>query len=118
MSWYTANFRQSSVYSSLRFNMYTDLQELYKKYLAGELGGTQQAPQQPPCESTFCDNFESNWFSLNTYVSQFGETFEQEWFNDNNFVNEYADEFEEGWFMQNEYLNQWNEDFEGSDWDE
>lgn len=99
--------------------MLEDLQELYKKYLSGDLGGT-QPPQEgePVCESTFCERFESSWFSLNSYVLQFGEMFEQSWFINNNFVNESEDEFEIGWFTSNSYLNQWLEGFEGADWDE
>ena len=120
MSWYDANLKSAICYSRYKFKMLSDLQELYRKYLAGELGAGQQPPQEsvPPCESTFCDNFESNWHSLNTYVSQFGETFEQQWFISNTFVNEYEDEFERGWFIFNNYIPQGIEDFESGDWDE
>ena len=83
-----------------RFSMYADLQELYKKYLIGELGGSQQTPQIPPCESTFCDNFETEWFTSNNFINEYQETFEIEWFTNNN------------------YILQGNEDFESSDWDE
>ena len=119
MTWYNVNLNKSNTWSYYHKQVYIDLQNLYKKYLAGELGGTQRLPQQPPeCESTFCDNFETSWFSLNTYVSQFSETFEQQWFTNNNFVNKYDDSFEGGWFMFNDYLGQWFEGFEGEDWNE
>ena len=120
MSWYNANLKKINCYSRHKHAMLKDLQELYKKYLLGELGGTQQEPDIVPvsCESTFCDNFESEWFSLNTYVLQFGETFNNQWFTDNNYLNEYKDEFDAQWFIDNNYTNQWNEDFESGDWDE
>ena len=118
-NWYDINLKNNTCYGTHRFKMLSDLQELYKKYLSGELGGSQQPPaEQSPCESTFCDNFESNWFSLDSYVSQFGETFEQQWFISNTFANEYEDGFEIEWFTFNNYLWQWFEGFEDSDWDE
>ena len=117
MNWYNVNLNKSNTWSYCRKQVYIDLQNLYKKYLAGELGGTQQPLQQPPeCESTFCDNFETSWFSLNTYVSQFSETFESTWFTCNSYINEYKDEFDTQWFTNNTYTSQWDEDFEGVDW--
>ena len=134
--WYNINLKDIRCYSRYKQAMLKNLQEFYKAYLAGDLGGTQQSPLEIlSCESTFCEEFESDWFSLNTYVLQFGETFdepwfqlppfnfvyeeefEQQWFDNNNFINEYEDEFDTQWFIDNIYINQWDEDFEGEDWD-
>ena len=132
MSWYNANLEKSCVYGALRFKMYRDLQELYKKYLAGDLGGAQkQPPGEPPCGKTFCERFESEWLSLNTYVSQFGETFTQQWFNNNthnNIFNEtfdepwyqlpsfdefvYGEEFKQQWFNNNTFINEYEDEFQ------
>lgn len=120
MYWHDVNLRNSIYYSRYKYKMLSDLQKLYKKYLAGDLGGDQQPPKEsaPPCGSTFCEEFEDKWFSLNAYVSQFGETFEQQWFIDNNYINDYEEEFEIEWFVDNNYIIQDTENFEGGDWDE
>ena len=101
MTWYDANLKNIVCYSRHKFNMLADLQKLYKAYLAGELGVTEQPQggEELSCESTFCDNFDTNWFI------------------DNNFTNEYREKFDTQWFIDNNYLNLWDEDFEDTSWD-
>ena len=41
MKWYSVSFKQSDNYNSFRFKMYSALQELYKKYLAGDICGAE-----------------------------------------------------------------------------
>jgi len=120
MGWYDANLKNDVCYGMYKFKMLLDLQELYKKYLAGEIGGGQLPCKEGEvsCESTFCDNFETDWFLLNTYVSQFGETFQATWFTNNNYINDYAEGFDSQWFTYVNYIIQDAEDFEGVDWDE
>ena len=42
MFWYNANLKNIACYSRHKFNMLTDLQKLYRAYLAGELGVAEQ----------------------------------------------------------------------------
>ena len=95
------------------------MKELWDAYQAGTLGGEKvYEEKEPPCDADFCDSFEANWFSLKTYVSQFGETFESTWFTNNIYINEGNEDFELTWFTNNTYVTQGNEDFEAGDWDE
>ena len=100
--------------------MLADLQVFYRKYLDGELGGdtTKEPCEEVPCESTFCDNFDTGWFSSDIYTLQFNENFEEQWFTNNTFINEYVEGFDTEWFTDNNYIIQNTEDFEGVDWDE
>jgi hypothetical protein len=116
--WYEENLQKVACYNKHRKNIFADLQELYKKYLSGDLGGNGE-PELPPTEQPvfnvnlynesfeqwgFEDNFEVEWFKENQYSSLITENFN--WMEQiGEYENSLIDSFQNNWFVLNQYLN-------------
>jgi len=111
--WYEVDMNNSRNQACYGKQRHDDLNEMFKSYKENGI-----IPPPSECDTTFCDDFETGWFSSNAYSSLISETFESAWFDSNNFIDEYDDDFESIWFIYNNYINQDDEDFEDVSWDE
>ena len=116
--WYNVNLQNIPCYNRFKKRMHEDLQELYRKYLSGDLGGNPSPPIPDPNiplynvnihnelfeEWGFEDSFQENWLIINQYENLFREEF-----NFLNQINEYSlillETFQENWFVLNTYQN-------------
>jgi len=116
--WYNVNLQNIPCYNRFKKRMHEDLQELYRKYLSGDLGGNPSPPIPDPNiplynvniynelfeEWGFEDSFQENWLIINQYENLFIEDF-----NFLNQINDYflaiTEIFQENWFILNMYQN-------------
>ena len=120
--WYEENLKNDTCYGMHKYVMFRDLQELYKKYLIGELGGEKEPePDGEVKEATFSENFETSWVveSEEALVLKFNDTFGIDWFIINIYSIDIATEnFDINWFTDNNYtIEITNENFEDESWD-
>ena len=111
VKWYNKDMANSKNRAMYGNKMTKEITTFYKERSLG------QEPAEPK-PSQFIENFETNWFNNNTFISEYNEEFGTEWFDNNTFINEYGEECDIEWFIYNIYVNQDTEDFEGVDWDE
>ena len=118
--WYDESIDLKNIvcFQMLKFDMYKDLQKLYRKYLSGELGGDDELdpPEYEPLDypinfakdrfEDWQENFNTNIFDENFEIWGFEENFQDNWFIDNQFNNILNTEtFENDWFTINQFDN-------------